>query len=308
MSERLPNRAWWRPLAFTGGLLLLVGLAARGKDPGFIFVLFPVALVTAALFWLLVPEKPVVAVALTNSLAIYAVLFVMIGEANFTQVSRPVIYLGFVLPIAAFLLGVWRRRAWLKATIAEARTEPVADLGRLLRWLVPLLSIGIASFVVPRLGLAQDQENLLFLTKMGLIALVVMVAERDVVAFQLDLALLFDVLFDRLGRLAIPIFAFLTIYSLMVIVFACLYRIVDMIAAGPAFASNGQPYDLGFGDALYFSVITLATIGYGDIVPVEPLARVLASVQAVMGMLLLLFGFSEIMRAGSARGDKRDGG
>lgn len=303
-SERLANRAWWRPLAFTGGLLLLVGLAARGKDPGFIFVLSPVALATAALFWLLVPEKPVVAVALANSLAIYAVLFVLIGEANFTQVSRPVIHLGFVLPIAAFLLAAWRRRAWLRAMIAEARTEPVADLGRLLRWLVPLLSIGIASFVVPQLGLAEDQENWVFLAKMGLIALLVMVAERDVVAFQLDLALLFDVLFELLGRLAIPIFAFLTIYSLMVIVFACLYRIVDMIAAGPAFLSNGQPFDLRFGDALYLSVITLATIGYGDIVPVAPLARVLASVQAVMGMLLLLFGFSEIMRVGAGRGGK----
>jgi hypothetical protein len=38
-----------------------------------------------------------------------------------------------------------------------------------------------------------------------------------------------------------------------------------------------------------------------------PLARVLASVQSVMGTLLLLFGFSEIMRA-SARGDRRDDG
>lgn len=304
MSERLPNRAWWRPLVFTGGLLLLVGLAALGKDPEFIFVLLPIALATAALFYLLVPERPAVAVALTNSLAIYAVLFVLIGEANFPQVARLVIYLGFLLPIAAFLLAVWRQRARLKAMIAEARSEPVADLGRLVRWLVPLLALGIVSFAVPRLGLDPQQESGVFLAKMGLIALLVMVAERDVVAFQLDLALLFDVLFDRLGRLAIPIFAFLTIYSLNVIVFACLYRIVDLMATGPAFSSNGQPYDLRFGDALYFSVITLATIGYGDIVPVAPVARVLASIQAVMGMLLLLFGFSEIMRAG----DRRDGG
>jgi len=59
---------------------------------------------------------------------------------------------------------------------------------------------------------------------------------------------------------------------------------------------------LRFTDALYFSVITLSTIGYGDIVPVAPMARVLASIQSVAGMLLLLFGFSEIMRVG-VRGD-----
>jgi voltage-gated potassium channel len=302
MAERLRDPTWWRSILFTATLLLLVGLAARGRDPDFILVLFPVALLTAALFYLILPDRASVAVALTNSLAIYATLFVLIGEVNFPQVPRPIVYLGFLMPIAAFLLSAWRQRAWLRGMIATGRTEPVADMVRLVRWLLPLLAVGVASFAVPRLGLAGHEQSAVFLAKMALIALLVMVAERDVVAFQLDLALLFDVLFARLRFLAVPIFAFLTIYSLLVIVFACLYRIVDMIVSGGAFASGGAPVELRFGDAIYFSVITLSTIGYGDIVPVAPIARVLASVQAVMGMLLLLFGFSEIMRVGAERG------
>jgi uncharacterized membrane protein len=37
------------------------------------------------------------------------------------------------------------------------------------------------------------------------------------------------------------------------------------------------------GDMLYFSLITLATVGYGDILPVSETARTLAVLEAVVG-------------------------
>ena len=51
-----------------------------------------------------------------------------------------------------------------------------------------------------------------------------------------------------------------------------------------------------FSDALYFSVATISTIGYGDISPATALARGLAGLEVASGLLMLLFGFSEIMR------------
>ena len=63
----------------------------------------------------------------------------------------------------------------------------------------------------------------------------------------------------------------------------------------------GQPGRLSFADALYFSVITIATVGYGDITPSGALVRGLASIEVVLGLLLLLFGFSEIMRTRDGR-------
>jgi hypothetical protein len=39
---------------------------------------------------------------------------------------------------------------------------------------------------------------------------------------------------------------------------------------------------------LYFSFSTLTTVGYGDIVPVNPLARGLANLEAVIGQLYLV--------------------
>jgi hypothetical protein len=38
-------------------------------------------------------------------------------------------------------------------------------------------------------------------------------------------------------------------------------------------------------DLIYFSFSTLTTVGYGDIVPVHPIARSLSSVEAIIGQL-----------------------
>jgi hypothetical protein len=45
---------------------------------------------------------------------------------------------------------------------------------------------------------------------------------------------------------------------------------------------------LGFGSMLYFSFVTIATLGYGDIVPVNSWARSLATMEAVLGQIYLV--------------------
>ena len=53
--------------------------------------------------------------------------------------------------------------------------------------------------------------------------------------------------------------------------------------------------DISFAESLYFSVITMATVGYGDVTPLSDVARLVVAGQVVVGILLLLFGFSEIL-------------
>lgn len=63
---------------------------------------------------------------------------------------------------------------------------------------------------------------------------------------------------------------------------------LDAFAAG----ANGLPYAIGgwwdrFCRMLYFSGITIATVGYGDIVPITTLGRMLALAESVLGVILI---------------------
>jgi voltage-gated potassium channel len=52
--------------------------------------------------------------------------------------------------------------------------------------------------------------------------------------------------------------------------------------------AGGEPLvDFSIGTAIYFSFVTLATLGYGDIVPRSEVARGVAIVEAVAGQLYL---------------------
>jgi len=42
-----------------------------------------------------------------------------------------------------------------------------------------------------------------------------------------------------------------------------------------------------FSDFMYYSYVTLSTLGYGDITPISPFARTLSFMQAVTGQLYL---------------------
>lgn len=53
-------------------------------------------------------------------------------------------------------------------------------------------------------------------------------------------------------------------------------------------AAEGE-YDVGrsFFDALYFSVMTWTTVGYGDFVPVTPISKIVAGSEALMGYVFM---------------------
>jgi voltage-gated potassium channel len=143
---------------------------------------------------------------------------------------------------------------------------------------------------------------------MAVITLLVVIAVRDVVLVIIDIAMVFEGVTARLDRLVRPIMAFLTFYALLVVVFACLYRIADLTGRAPQFALHGSPARISFVDSLYYSVATITTQGFGDIAPTSLLVRALTGMQVVSGILMLLFGFSEIMRSAGSDSDARSRG
>jgi hypothetical protein len=72
------------------------------------------------------------------------------------------------------------------------------------------------------------------------------------------------------------------------------------LSVGPLFIGSDGPVRIDFPGALHFSAATLSTVGYGDIQPLDDGVRLLATVEALAGQLLLLFGFYEIMRGSQA--------
>lgn len=78
----------------------------------------------------------------------------------------------------------------------------------------------------------------------------------------------------------------LAAYLLIGLIFATAYDALNVLAPG-AFHRGGVPLPSTprSGEFLFFSIITLTTTGYGDIVPVHPVARSLAMLQVITGTL-----------------------
>jgi hypothetical protein len=82
------------------------------------------------------------------------------------------------------------------------------------------------------------------------------------------------------------VFGVLSVYLLLALLFASLNQLLA------AFHPNGYLHGVTglptASDQLYFSVITMATVGYGDIVPASGIARAVAVVEALTGQLYLV--------------------
>lgn len=68
--------------------------------------------------------------------------------------------------------------------------------------------------------------------------------------------------------------------------FFSMYRLIDVLSPGAFAGLPTQGKEFGSGATLlYFSFTTLTTLGYGDIAPLHPLARSLATLEAAIGAL-----------------------
>jgi hypothetical protein len=81
------------------------------------------------------------------------------------------------------------------------------------------------------------------------------------------------------------IFAALDTYLLAGLAFAMGHWLMDQVWPGSFGGAAAQ--GLSRSDAVYFSYVTLATLGYGDVVPVSPPARGFAILEAVGGQLYI---------------------
>jgi hypothetical protein len=86
------------------------------------------------------------------------------------------------------------------------------------------------------------------------------------------------------------IFAAVVAFQLLALAFAVLYHAIAAIAPHSFAFSQGAPGDEHEGllvQLIYFSFVTIATLGYGDIVPRAPLTQMIATVEATLGQFYI---------------------
>lgn len=125
-----------------------------------------------------------------------------------------------------------------------------------------------------------------------------------------------NILVDRLASLAINLFLFtvmivvfvdvvrsqrvsadtifgaVAVYLLFGVTMALMFQFVNNVEPGSVISSVGEATSLSerhdqFSEFLYFSFVTLTSVGYGDLTPIGAQARSLAMLEGVIGQLYL---------------------
>jgi hypothetical protein len=93
------------------------------------------------------------------------------------------------------------------------------------------------------------------------------------------------------------IYAALSAYLLAGLFFGVLYWVIEQAAPGSLSNGGASTEPLRVTTAIYFSFVTLASLGYGDILPLSDPARGLAMVQVVGGQLYLAVMVARLVSA-----------
>ncbi len=286
-------------MAIGVGLVLMLLVAGAIADRGG-WLPWTVPLLSAAamgVLYLAFPHGALFSLGAATGLAMYACLYVVIGRAAFPGAPDWALVIAHALPILVFVVVCLVQRDRLRRYAQQGvRTADLAHLGDFSRWLAVAAAVGVISLSSPINRMDPEAQGFALIAAMAVIAVISVTAVDDVVRLLVDMAVIFRTVTRRMEHLIVPMAAYSSLWTLLAVVFGCLYRIADGLSREHLFQGPNGPMHIGFSDALHFSVVTLTTVGYGDINPTDDGIRLLAGIQMLLAQLLLLFGFVEIMR------------
>lgn len=95
------------------------------------------------------------------------------------------------------------------------------------------------------------------------------------------------------------VFGTLCLYFMIAMAWGFLYSILYITQPNSFYLGNHPDTSATF---LYYSFVTLTTLGYGDIIPQNPPAQVLAALEAVMGQIYLTVVVARFVSLMAVRG------
>jgi hypothetical protein len=199
----------------------------------------------------------------------------VVGQVFFQRCFYLFIGLLLLLTAALFLDPTPRGRALLHAINLLLDISAVAAIGRS-RWsfiVVTLLAIPAVLFQLRAL-ITDDASQFLYAWTFNAALYAVTIGYLMRYVFQRDV-----ITADKLYGAAAG-------YLMLAALWAFGYAIVEHVYPG-SFSIGGNLVVPSFGDFLYFSVTTLTSTGFGDIVPVLRQARALCVLEQLTGALFL---------------------
>ena len=199
---------------------------------------------------------------LSNSVLLIALLLLAVAEPFFPEETFG--HAAYLILISAVLIAaVW----------AASRNQ---------RLRIASLLLALPTFVVAWVRHFVDDRfmNILFL----LLAAVFLVFTAVVVLRQAlghDIAVTLDTIAGAV-----------CVYLLLAVIWALIFSLLELVHPG-SFLSDGRMLPSSSRHRavsptlLYLSVVTLSTLGYGDVLPVTEQARMLAAIEAIIGQLYL---------------------
>jgi voltage-gated potassium channel len=179
-----------------------------------------------------------------------------------------------------------------------------------------LLRVWVAVEHTPHQALSPTQARLKFVfSANGIIDLVSVLPFwfGFLVPTELRVILVFRIVrFLKLARYSPAIRSLLdALYSERRALFGCVVILIgaSLIAAALMHLAerSAQPDKLGtIPDAMWWAIVTLGTIGYGDVVPVTPLGKIIASVTIFGGLIMIALPVGIIATAFSEQIHRRD--
>jgi voltage-gated potassium channel len=192
--------------------------------------------------------------------------------------SRPDLLLLLSLLTAILLTPVLNQDNWRRLVLVAVTFIPVVlsivRLSQIKGWVWPsvLLALGNAVFVVA--GNTFPNPTLTGIRWAFLGAF-----------FGLTAAGLFSYLRNSRSVAQAELYTAVNIYLLLGLLWATIYLAIDAFSPG-SIRIGSDPSDRQT-ELLYFSLITLSTVGYGDIVPLSGMARILTALEGVTGVLYI---------------------
>jgi hypothetical protein len=214
---------------------------------------------------------------------------------------------GLVLMLAVLSTGVQMLLpdtppAWLLQALLMAATVVTALFAedatpaqwRRVGWLIGVATLGAIAAALA--GLGQTGRGVTFgLSGVLAIAGAVIVARGVVGGIRVERRV---TLHSVMGAL--------TVYLLAGLIFAFAYSVMGAIAGTPVLSHLGADKHA---EEVYFSFITLTTVGYGDIAPIAAAARMTSVLEALFGQLYLVTIVAVIVsNVGAGRVRRADAG